>query len=75
MKYIKEQISVLMCKLAEEENGLHELLKIMSKGLMSAERSGFLYEQEDRNRENGTALSMLRWRTLRAGDICSTILG
>ena len=39
-----------MCKHAEKENGLHDLLEIMLESLMVAERGEFLREQEDRNK-------------------------
>lgn len=45
-----------MCKHAERENGLHDLLEIMLESLMVAERGEFLREQEDRNKGNGYRL-------------------
>lgn len=52
--FTKEQLSEVMCKHAEKENGLHDLLEIMLESLMVAERSEFLHEQEDHNKGNGT---------------------
>ena len=37
--FTKEQLSEVMCKHAEKENGLHDLLEIMLESLMVAERS------------------------------------
>ena len=51
--FTKEQLSEVMCKHAEKENGLHDLLEIMLESLMVAERSEFLSEQVDRNKGNG----------------------
>ena len=34
----KEQLSEVMCKYAEKENSLHDLLEIMLESLMVAER-------------------------------------
>ena len=45
-----------MCKHAEKENGLHDLLEIMLESLMVAERGEFLREQEDHNKGNGYRL-------------------
>ena len=45
-----------MCKHAEKENGLHDLLEIMLESLMVAERSEFLSEQVDRNKGKGYRL-------------------
>ena len=44
--FTKEQLSEVMCKHAEKENGLHDLLEIMLESLMVAERSEFLHEQQ-----------------------------
>ena len=54
--FTKEQLSEVMCKHAEKENGLHDLLEIMLESLMVAERGEFLREQEDRNKGNGYRL-------------------
>lgn len=54
--FTKEQLSEVMCKHAEKENGLHDLLEIMLESLMVAERSEFLSEQVDRNKGNGYRL-------------------
>ena len=51
--FTKEQLSEVMCKHAEKENGLHDLLEIMLESLMVAERSEFLHKQEDHNKGNG----------------------
>lgn len=56
LSFTKEQLSEVMCKHAEKENGLHDLLEIMLKSLMVAERGEFLREQEDRNKGNGYRL-------------------
>lgn len=42
MKFTKEQISELMCKHAQKENGLHDLLEIMIESMMVAERGLWL---------------------------------
>ena len=34
MKFTKEQISELMCKHAQKENGLHDLLEIMIESFL-----------------------------------------
>ena len=52
----KEQISALMCKHAEKENGLQDLMEIMLESMMVAERGEFLRVQEDRNKGNGFRL-------------------
>ena len=39
MHFIKMQISELMRKHAEKENGLHDLMEIMLESIMVAERS------------------------------------
>ncbi len=44
MTFTKEQLSELMCKHAERENGLHDLMEIMLESLMLAERGTFLSE-------------------------------
>ena len=54
--FTKEQLSEVMCKHAEKENGLHDLLEIMLESLMVAERGEFLREQEDHNKGNGYRL-------------------
>ena len=60
--FTKEQLSEVMCKHAEKENGLHDLLEIMLESLMVAERGEFLREQEDRNKGNGYRLGAERLR-------------
>lgn len=50
LTFTKEQLSEVMCKHAEKENGLHDLLEIMLEILIVAERGEFLREQEDRNK-------------------------
>ncbi|MBR0499762.1 MAG: hypothetical protein IJJ72_02065 [Bacteroidales bacterium] len=47
LTFTKEQLSEVMCKHAEKENGLHDLLEIMLESLMVAERGEFLREQEE----------------------------
>ena len=54
--FTKEQLSEVMCKHAEKENGLHDLLEIMLESLMFAERGEFLRGQEDHNKGNGFRL-------------------
>ena len=44
MHFTKVQISELMRKHAEKENGLHDLMEIMPESMMVAERSEFLHE-------------------------------
>ena len=36
MKFTKEQISELICKHAQKENGLHDLMEIMLESMMVA---------------------------------------
>ena len=38
LTFTKEQLSEVMCKHAEKENGLHDLLEIMLESLMVAGR-------------------------------------
>lgn len=52
MQFTKEQISELMCKHAQKENGLHDLLEIMLESMMVAERGEFLIEHQW-NKGNG----------------------
>ena len=47
LTFTKEQLSEVMCKHAEKENGLHDLLEIMLESLMVAERGEFLRLQKD----------------------------
>ena len=54
--FTKEQLSAVMCKHAEKENGLHDLLEIMLESLMVAERGEFLREREGCNKGNGYRL-------------------
>ena len=53
MTFTKEQLSELMCKHAERENGLHDLMEIMLESLMLAERGSFLSESQNGNKGNG----------------------
>ena len=53
LTFTKEQLSEVMCKHAEKENGLHDLMEIMLESLMVAERGEFLREQSDHNKGNG----------------------
>ena len=46
MKFTKEQISELMCKHAQRENGLHDLMEIMLESMMVAERGEFLSDSQ-----------------------------
>ena len=52
MNYTKIQISELMRKHAQKENGLHDLLEIMLESMMVAERGEFLSENQG-NKGNG----------------------
>ena len=52
MNFAKEQISELMCKHAQRENGLHDLLEIMIESMMVAERGEFLADNHG-NKGNG----------------------
>ncbi len=52
MHFTKVQISELMRKHAEKENGLHDLMEIMLESMMVAERSEFLQENPS-NKGNG----------------------
>lgn len=52
MKFTKEQISELMCKHAQRENGLHDLMEIMLESMMVAERGEFLSDSQG-NKGNG----------------------
>lgn len=56
MTFTKEQLSELMCKYAERENGLHDLMEIMLESLMLAERSTYLSEKQNGNKGNGYRL-------------------
>ena len=40
MEFTKEQLSELICKHTEKENGLHDLMEIMLESLMVSERRG-----------------------------------
>ena len=44
MDFTKEQISEVLCKHAERENGLQDLLEMMIEGMMVAERREYLRE-------------------------------
>lgn len=52
MHFTNVQISELMCKHAEKENGLHDLMGIMLESMMVAERSEFLRDNPN-NKGNG----------------------
>ncbi|MDE6578480.1 MAG: transposase [Muribaculaceae bacterium] len=52
MDLTKLQFSELMCKYAAEGNGLHDLMEIKLEGMMVAERSEFLAENQG-NKGNG----------------------
>ncbi len=52
MQFTKVQISELMRKHAEKENGLHDLMEIMLESMMVAERSEFLRDTPQ-NKGNG----------------------
>ena len=56
MEFTKEQISELMCKHAERENGLHDIFEIMLESMMTAERTEFLHGMSDGNKGNGYRL-------------------
>lgn len=56
MEFTKEQISEIMCKHSERENGLHDLLEIMLESMMVAERGEFLRDMGDGNKGNGYRL-------------------
>ena len=42
MDLTKEQLSELICKHSERENGLHDLLEIMLESIMVSERREYL---------------------------------
>lgn len=44
MDFTKEQISEVLCKHAERENGLQDLMEIMIESMMVAERREYLHE-------------------------------
>ena len=52
MNFTKEQLLELMCKHAQRENGLHDLLEIMIESMMVAERGEFLADNHG-NKGNG----------------------
>lgn len=52
MEYIKLQISELILKYAEKENGLNDLMEIMLESMMLAERTEFLKDNPG-NKGNG----------------------
>lgn len=56
MDFTKEQISELMCKHAEREHGLHDLLEMMLESMMVAERGEFLRVAGDGNKGDGYRL-------------------
>ena len=45
MDLTKEQLSELICKHSERENGLHDLLEIMLESIMVSERREYLREE------------------------------
>ena len=45
MEFTKEQLSELICKHTEKENGLHDLMEIMLESLMVSERREYLREE------------------------------
>lgn len=45
MDFTKEQLSELICKHSEKENGLHDLMEIMLESLMVSERREYLHEE------------------------------
>lgn len=45
MEFTKEQLSELICKHTEKENGLHDLMEIMLESLMVSERREYLQEE------------------------------
>ncbi len=57
MEFTKEQISEIMCKHSERENGLHDLLEIMLEimleSMMVAERGEYLRTAGEGNKVNG----------------------
>ena len=50
MVLTKEQLSEFMCKHAEKENGLHDLIEIMLESMMVAERGEYLRGMDDGNK-------------------------
>lgn len=52
MNFTKEQLSEQMCKHAEKENGLYDLMEMMLESMMVAERGEFL-AQHPGNKGNG----------------------
>ena len=56
MEFTKEQISEIMCKHSERENGLHDLLEIMLESMMVAERGEYLRTAGEGNKGNGYRL-------------------
>ena len=52
MHFTKVQISELMRKHAEKENGLHDLMEVVLESMMVAERCEFLQENPS-NKGNG----------------------
>ena len=54
MEFTKGQLSELICKHTEKENGLHDLMEIMLESLMVSERSEYLREEGlTGNKRNG----------------------
>ncbi|EDY97282.1 hypothetical protein BACPLE_00069 [Phocaeicola plebeius DSM 17135] len=45
MNFTKEQLSELICKYSEKENGLHDLMEIMHESLMVSECREYLHEE------------------------------
>lgn len=56
MEFTKEQISEIMCKHSERENGLHDLFELMLESMMAAERGEYLRTTGDGNKGNGYRL-------------------
>jgi putative transposase len=54
----KEQLSSVMAKHSERENGLHDLMEIMLESMMLAERREFL-DQSKGNKGNGYRQGLL----------------
>ena len=60
MEFTKEQLSELICKHTERENGLQDLMEIMLESLMVSERREYLQEEGLASvyRVTGTATSI-----------------
>lgn len=65
MDFTKEQLSELICKHTEKENGLQDLMEIMLESLMVSERREYL--QEEGNPATSATATVPAGHTVMAG--------